>query len=194
MHDDHNDNQTPPAGRTIGWHATPGNPDELYYWDGAHWTQHLVRARSRWSTRPIAPVATPNVPEPRGRPVHPPLPHLIAMLCGALLILLGSLGTWITVAGVSRNGTTLSFGYVTLVAGAVALVCVLAILIWRDVVSPALEPLILAAAGVSLAIPLWRLYEGLRHSTFGELGWGVYLVVLAALVTFVAGALVSGRR
>ncbi len=138
---------------------------------------------------------------PAGYPVQtiriatPTLPPLaIAAVASAILVVVGSFGTWVTMTRFVSAAGTEGDGMLTAVLGAAALVLILG----RFVASQpaALRLISFGAAGAlvgAAAVGIYDVSEIVRSPLYGiiGIGWGLVLVVIAAIVGAIVSAMLA---
>ena len=179
-----------------GWYPDPEKPGAQRYWDGQAWGQSAPAASPTY-TQPApgaGPGAMPGVPA-AAKPARPasPLanraPILAWALISILLLIVGSVGTWISagggVASIDVNGTDRD-GPILIVLGVLALPLLGVYFALSGVVVARVicASIALFFALLALLISIADLIDVTgEENTFLDIspGWGLILCVVAAL-------------
>lgn len=184
------------------WQPDPTGRHDYRYWDGAQWTDHV----SDNGVVASDPDLTPRAPEAAlqqwsARPDHPtPSSGIrmgtVAMVIGAVVIAVGSIGTWATVsAGIlsrSISGTD-GDGTITLVLAFVILL--MALVTAKPAPSGGLLAVSILAAIAAGAIAAYDAtnvsdkvasVEASSSLVSASVGWGLYAVIGGAVIGVVA--------
>jgi hypothetical protein len=200
-----------------GWYDDPEAPGGKRYWDGNQWTEHRAAPEGAQHAA-AAPPAPPAAPQAAGIPSapveegpYPPARIGVAAAAGffALLLIVGSIGTWVSVEttggpfhiGASRGGLDRD-GAITLVLAILALIL---IAIWAARIGPvggrvALAAVALFFALLSVLIAIIDIADVSDNSTDivdTSVGWGLWLVLVASILlsaTLIAGLAARNLR
>jgi hypothetical protein len=137
------------------------------------------------SCRMVEPEGTIQSPRTVGQALRGMTLDTAAILGGAVVIAIGSIGPWATSPLTSESGTS-GDGVITLIAA--ALIALAAFMRGRTL--PFLLVLVAGGTGVYDAI---HIHDRLARVTFGgvqidHVGWGVYAVIIGAVITLVGVA------
>lgn len=168
--------ERPPA----GWYADPHDPASLRWWNGEHWTEHQAST---------PPAAVQRAPLP---------PSYWVALAAAAGIAIGSLGPWVDAVFVSVSGIH-GDGKITLVLGLVAAGILLVDRAgeWRAARVGGI--LVGLAAAALAAYDVARIENASHTKLFGQQvqvghpGWGLYLILAAAICLFGASIALPRR-
>jgi hypothetical protein len=177
-----------------GWYEDPQAPGGKRWWDGTQWTEHVAVP-----DRGPAPVAAAQAAPAQAVPSQPEAPYPVERIgliviggVAALLLIVGSVGTWVSVQttgpfniGASRGGLDRD-GAITLVLAVLALIL---IAIWAVRVGPPATRIALSAVagGLALLAALICVADIIDIESNGNdivdssAGWGLWLCLIASL-------------
>lgn len=166
-----------------GWYPDPTDPNQQRLWDGQRWSQQ---------TRPgVSPPVAQLVATKRA----PHAPYVIAALVAGAGIIIGSLGPWMTFMGMSRTAMD-GDGAITLVLGVVAIILLFVVLVRNGVAGTVLCALAAVLGVVCVVTAVVDINDVTSRSAelFGrdlgaQVGWGLWLMALGAVVMSVAAAI-----
>ena len=114
---------------TAGWHADPFGRNELRYWDGKAWTEHVSTGGAQKTDPPVAmpvpPPVSPALPPPppvQAGPSQRTKKRAVLVLIGGVLMAIGAPMPWETASGfvsLSVAGTSEGSGSLVLVCGVI---------------------------------------------------------------------------
>ena len=180
------------APEPAGWYPDPDSNGGVRYFDGENWTT------ARAPREPSQPVGS----QVNAAPFY--LPNLIAAMIASVSLVIGSIGPWITFFALSR-GNVDGDGMVTLILGIVAGVSLFVLLnLGRGRVTAgwmiALAWTGFVAGMISFAIAVYAVVQVSSRKTelFGQtigaqVGWGLWLVLIASLVLAATSVVVASQ-
>jgi hypothetical protein len=210
-----------------GWYDDPNAPGGKRWWDGTQWTDHVAapaqpaapQAPQPPATQqaPAAPAHQPTPPQPvgvRATPAedgpYPPARIAVAAAAAfwAVLLIVGSIGTWVSVEttgpfhiGASRGGLDRD-GAITLV---LAILAIIVIAVWAVRIGPPVARIALAAvvvffAALGVLIAIIDIADVTSSGTDivdTSVGWGLWLCLVSSLLlgaTMLLGLLLRPLR
>lgn len=177
------------------WHRDPNDPTQERWWDGQQWTQ---------ATRPLSvshgplPTAEPAFVIPSTAPRDSKYSlTLIVALIASIGVIVGSIGPWATFMAFTKLGIE-GDGAFTLVAGALAAMALFKMLTGQGKANIVIRCTSAIAGAVSIIIALVSMDEvsSLNSEVLGktvgaQVGWGLWLVLLSAIVLCFNGTTVA---
>lgn len=171
---------------TQAWHPDPYDSTQERWWDGQQWTP-ATRPRVVAAESLHAVSLSSSISDPAPRDFKYSLTIIVALVASIGLIV-GSIGPWATFMAFTKNGIE-GDGAITLIAGALAAMALFKMLTSQGRASFVIRWASAVAGAISIVIALVSLAdvaslssEFLGRTIGAQVGWGLWLVLLSAVV------------
>ncbi|MBH0121880.1 DUF2510 domain-containing protein [Rhodococcus sp. CX] len=175
-----------------GWYPDPTDPNRERWWNGDAWTQQTRRIGA-----PPLVATSQAIAQPAAAPGSPYMPYVIAALAAGVGIIVGSIGPWMTFIGMSRTAMD-GDGAITLVLGIVAAVMLFAVVVRDGAAGTVLCGFAAVLGVICLVVAVVDVNEVTSRNSelFGrevgaQVGWGLWLMALAAAAMSVAAGIAA---